>query len=197
MKELVTLSKASKILGVTTNTLRNWDEAGKIQTVRTSGNHRRIPIEELEKLRGKETNTRIVSIVYCRCSTRKQEENLERQVGRLLEHCAKNDWKPELYKDIGSGLNENRRQFKKMLKRIADDDVARVVIEYKDRIARYGFETFKLYCESYGVEVVILKDSEKKEFEEEMVEDIIALIASYSAKLYGRRGGRNKKESND
>lgn len=197
MKELVTLSKASKILGVTTNTLRNWDEAGKIQTVRTSGNHRRIPIEELEKLRGKETNIRTVSCVYCRCSTHKQEENLERQVGRLLEHCAKNDWKPELYKDIGSGLNENRRQFKKMLKRIAEDDVARVVIEYKDRIARYGFETFKSYCESYGVEVVVLKDAEKKEFEEEMVEDIIALIASYSAKLYGRRGGRKKKGKND
>lgn len=197
MKELVTLSKASKILGVTTNTLRNWDESGKIQTVRTSGNHRRVPIEELEKLRGKETNTRTTSIVYCRCSTHKQEENLERQVGRLLEHCAKNDWKPELYKDIGSGLNENRRQFKKMLKRVAEDDVARVVIEYKDRIARYGFETFKSYCESYGVEVVVLKDAEKKEFEEEMVEDIIALIASYSAKLYGRRGGRKKKEKND
>jgi len=197
MKELVTLSKASKILGVTTNTLRNWDEAGKIQTVRTSGNHRRIPIEELEKLRGKETNIRTVSCVYCRCSTHKQEENLERQVGRLLEHCAKNDWKPELYKDIGSGLNENRRQFKKMLKRIAEDDVARVVIEYKDRIARYGFETFKSYCESYGVDVIVLKDAEKKEFEEEMVEDIIALIASYSAKLYGRRGGRKKKGNND
>ena len=197
MKELVTLSKASKILGVTTKTLRNWDEAGKIQTVRTSGNHRRIPIEELEKLRGKETNIRTVSCVYCRCSTHKQEENLERQVGRLLEHCAKNDWKPELYKDIGSGLNENRRQFKKMLKRIAEDDVARVVIEYKDRIVRYGFETFKSYCESYGVDVIVLKDAEKKEFEEEMVEDIIALIASYSAKLYGRRGGRKKKESDD
>jgi predicted site-specific integrase-resolvase len=115
----------------------------------------------------------------------------------MLEHCAKNDWKPELYKDIGSGLNENRRQFKKMLKRIAEDDVARVVIEYKDRIARYDFETFKSYCESYGVDVVVLKDADKKEFEEEMVEDIVALIASYSAKLYGRCGGRKKKESDD
>ena len=52
MKELVTLSKASKILGVTTKTLRNWDDAGKIQTVRTSGNHRRIPIEEIELFGG-------------------------------------------------------------------------------------------------------------------------------------------------
>ena len=188
------MSKASKILGVTTKTLRNWDDAGKIQTVRTSGNHRRIPIEEIERFHGKEINTRIITIVYARCSTHKQEENLERQVGRLLEHCVNNDWKPELYKDIGSGLNENRRQFKKMLKRIAEDDVTRVVIEYKDRIARYGFETFKSYCESYGIEVIVLKDAEKKEFEEEMVDDIIALITSYSARMYGRRGGRKKSD---
>ena len=100
MKELVTLSKASKILGVTTKTLRNWDEAGKIQTVRTSGNHRRIPIEELEKFRGKETNIRTISIVYCRCSTHKQEENLERQVGRLLEHCVKFNQEEREFNDV-------------------------------------------------------------------------------------------------
>lgn len=98
--------------------------------------------------------------------------------------------------DATGGKGKNRRQFKKMLKRVAEDDVARVVIEYKDRIARYGFETFKSYCESYGVEVVVLKDAEKKEFEEEMVEDIIALVTSYSARIYGKRGGR-KKEKND
>jgi len=181
------------MLGVTTNTLRNWDESGKIKTVRTSGNHRRIPREEIEKLIGKDEVIKVSTICYARCSTHKQEENLERQVGRLLEYCLKKEWKVELYKDIGSGLNENRRQFKKMLKRIAEDDVARVVVEYKDRIARYGFETFKSFCETHGVEVVVLKDAEKKEFEQEMVEDIIALITSYSARMYGRRGGRKKK----
>jgi putative resolvase len=192
MKELVPLSKASKILGVTTKTLRNWDEAGKIKVVRTSGNHRRVPIEEIERIAGRKQASRTKTLVYCRCPTQKQQENLERQVGRVLEQCSRMNWIAELYKDIGSGLNENRKDFRRLLKRLRDEDVARVVVEYKDRIARYGFETFRHYCESHGVEVVILNDSVKKEFEEEMTEDIISLVASYSARMYGRRGGRKK-----
>ena len=195
MNEQLPLSKASKILGVTTKTLRNWDDAGKIKTVRTSGNHRRIPIEEINRLKGEtQDSLRTKTLAYCRCSTKKQEENLERQVGRVLEYCYTNKWDVELYKDIGSGLNENRREFKKLLKRIAEDDVARVVVEYKDRIARYGFDTFVILCNNFGVKVIVLKEKEEQSFEEEMVDDIISLVTSYSARIYGRRGGKKCKE---
>lgn len=194
MKELLTLSKASKILGVTTKTLRNWDDAGKIKTIRTKGNHRRIPVEEIDRIKGDEPKsfTRVKTLAYCRCSTKKQEENLERQIGRVLEYCYEQKWEVELFKDIGSGLNENRRNFNKLLKRVADDDVQRVIIEYKDRVARYGFETFKALCDNFGVEVVILNEKEEKSFEEEVVDDIISLVTSYSARIYGKRGGRKK-----
>jgi putative resolvase len=136
---------------------------------------------------------RLTTLVYCRCSTRKQQENLERQVGRVLEFCCANGWKVELFKDIGSGLNENRKFFKKLLKRIPEEDVRRVVVEYKDRISRYGFETFCSFCESYGVDVVVIETDEEKDFEQELAEDMISLVTSYSARLYGRRGGRRKK----
>jgi putative resolvase len=193
MTEQLTLSKASKILGVTTKTLRNWDDAGKIKTTRTSGNHRRVPIEEINRLKGEtQSSTQIKTLAYCRCSTLKQKDNLDRQVGRVLEHCYTNKWDVELYKDIGSGLNENRREFKKLLKRVADNDVARVVVEYKDRIARYGFETFVVMCKNFNVEVIVLEEKEEQSFEEEMVDDIISLITSYSARIYGKRGGKKK-----
>lgn len=193
MTELVTLSKASKSLGVTTRTLRNWDYEGKIKFERTPGGHRRIKQSEIDRLTGKQENEqKTITLAYCRCSTQKQQENLERQVGRVLEYCNVNKWQTELFKDIGSGLNENRRFFKKLLKRIKDKDVKRVVVEYKDRLARYGFETFKSYCDSHDVELVVIKDSEKKEFEQELVDDIISLVTSYSARLYGRRGWRPK-----
>lgn len=120
---------------------------------------------------------------------------MERQIGRLLEHCAGQCWKVELFKDIGSGLNDNRKQFKKMLRRILEPDVARVVVEYQDRLCRYGFSVFQEYCTGLGVEVVILQEAESKEFEQEFAEDVVALITSFSARLYGRRGGRKKKES--
>jgi len=194
MTEFVSLSKVSKMLGVTTKTLRNWDELGKIKTVRTSGNHRRVSVEEVARLQGKLPIDKPegITIAYCRTSTKKQEENLERQVGRVLEYCVKSGWRTEILKDIGSGLNENRKNFKRLLKLISEGNVSRVVLEYKDRIARYGFETFRTYCESFGTEIIIMQNAEVKGFEEEMVEDIIALVASYSAKMYGRRGGKKK-----
>ena len=139
--------------------------------------------------------TRTTALVYARCSTHKQTENLDRQVGRLLEYATEKYTNTELYKDIGSGLNENRRQFRKLLKRLTSVDVVAVVIEHKDRLSRYGFETFRGYCESLGVQVDVLQQKDSVEFEQEFAEDIVALIASYSARLYGRRGGRKCKEA--
>ena len=195
MTELLSLSKVSKLLGVTTRSLRLWDQTGKIKTVRTAGGHRRIPMDEVLRLQRKAVGPkRKITLAYCRCSTSKQQENLERQVGRVLEYCSGKRWKTELYKDIGSGLNENRRQFNKLLVRITSPDVKRIVVEYKDRLLRFGFETFRKYCEGFGVEIVVIEDSEPKEFEQEFAEDIVALVASYSAKFYGRRGGKNRRQ---
>lgn len=194
MTSLISLSKASKILGVDEKTLRRWDAAGTIKAVRTVGGHRRIPQEEIDRLLqvGESDGLRIKTLAYCRCSTHKQTENLERQIGRVLEFCNKNKWLVELYKEIGSGLNEKRREFKRLLKQISEPDTKRVVVEFKDRIARFGFAVFEQFCNSYGVELVIIEESEAKEFEQEFSEDIVSLITSYSARLYGRRGGRKR-----
>lgn len=195
MTELLSLSKASRLLGVTSRTLRLWDQQGKIKTVRSAGGHRRIALEEIHRLQQRDASDgRTVTLVYCRVSTQKQADNLERQVGRVLEHCGIQGWKFELFKEIGSGLNDGRRQLKNLLKRIASPEVKRVVVEYKDRVARFGFETFVDYCTNFGVEVAVLQDAEPKEFEQEFAEDIVSLVASYSARLYGRRGGRKRKE---
>ena len=192
MTSLLPLSEASRLLGTTPRTLRRWDATGKIRTVRSPGNHRLIPMVEVERLRGEQETQRTMTLVYARCSTHKQKENLDRQVGRLLEHCLQEGWKPELFKDIGSGLNDNRKQFKKMLKRIPGGDVKRVLVEYKDRLCRYGFTVFQGYCEGLGVDAVVLEEQEPKGFEQEFAQDVVALIASFSARLYGRRGGRKK-----
>jgi len=188
----MTLLKASKMLGVSTQTLRDWDKRGTIKTVRTVGNQRRVPEEEVFRLLGLQKQDKNVTLAYCRVSTHKQEDNLERQVGRVLEYCNNNRWSPELYKDIGSGLNDNRSGFKSLIRRISRGDVTRIVIEYKDRVTRFGFGTFEEYCKSFNISIVVLNEDIHKEFEQEFVDDIISLIASYSARLYGRRGGRKK-----
>lgn len=193
MTKLLRLSEASELLGITPQTIRAWDQEGKIQVIRSAGGHRLVPQSEIERLRGTRALTRTVTLVYARCSTQKQVENLDRQVGRLLEYVVSQGWKAELFKDIGSGLNENRKQFKKLLVRLTDPDVQRVVIEYKDRLCRYGFSIFEEYCRGFGVEILILNQSPAVEFEQELAEDMIALVTSYSARLYGRRGGRKEK----
>lgn len=192
MTSLLRLSKAADLLGVTTHTLRVWDTKGTIRTVRSPGGHRLVPVSEVERLRGQKIQQREISLVYARCSTRKQKANLERQVGRLLEHCASQCWKVELFKDIGSGFNDNRRQFKRMLRRITQPDIERVVVEYKDRLCRYGFSLFEEYCSGHGVRVVILHEEDSKDFEQEFAQDVVALVTSFSARLYGRRGGRKQ-----
>jgi len=197
MTEHVTLSAASKLLGVTVRSLRKWSDEEKLKTIRTEGGHRRVAVSEIRRIQGVEQKERTMTLCYCRCSTHKQEENLERQVGRVLEHCAKQGWQVELFKEIGSGLNDNRAQFKRLLTRVADDDVARVVVEFKDRLARFGFETFVIYCRNLGVDVVVLEDAAPKEFEQEFADDIISLVANYSGRMYGRRGGRKKKVQTD
>lgn len=177
-------------MGVTPQTIRTWDMSGKIKTVRSVGNQRRVPLSEVERLSG--AAIRNTTLVYARCSTHKQQENLERQVGRLMEYAVTLGGSVELFKDIGSGLNENRKQFKKLLKRLVDPDVSTVLIEFKDRLSRYGFGTFEGYCNALGIIVKVLEAKETVEFEQEFAEDIVALITSYSARLYGRRGGRSR-----
>lgn len=169
-----------------------WDRSGKMQTTRTQGKHRRVSMAEIERMKGQPQTQRSLTLAYCRCSTHKQEENLERQVGRVLEYCVKQGWSVDLYKDIGSGLNENRKDFRRLMGKVASPDVARVVVEYKDRLSRFGFDTFVLYCKGFGVDVVTIEDSEKKEFEQEFADDIVSLVTSYAARMYGRRGGRSK-----
>jgi predicted site-specific integrase-resolvase len=109
-----------------------------------------------------------------------------------LEKCSKEEWHTELIKDIGSGLDENRKGFKKLIKMVSDGKVKRIVVEYKDRLMRFGLDTFLSYCSKFGTEVLILQDQKEKAFEEELAEDMVALVTSYSARLYGRRGGRKR-----
>ena len=184
----ITISDAARLLGVTTKTLRNWEKQGKIQTYRTLGGHRRLSIDDVNSLKNQNVNTKKeTTLIYARVSTRDQKDSLERQTQRLKDFCSQKSWKSEIYKDIASGLNCHRKQFLKLLKRLVDEEVTRVIVEYKDRLVRVGFEIFEVYCINLGVEIIVVHDSPSKEFEQELSEDIISLVTIYSARFNGRR----------
>ena len=194
MSQFYSVGEASKKLGVTIKTIREWDKLGKIKTIKTPGGHRRIPKEEIDRLTGDESYTSQEKVViYGRVSTSKQAENgnLERQLTRLRKYANKEGYKVEKeFSEIASGINENRSELNKMLEFIKKDDIQYIVIEYKDRLARFGYSYLEKYINDNGAEIVVLESSETENDEEGLVDDLISIVISFSARIYGKRGGK-------
>ena len=115
MKEkLYTVKQASEILGVHPETIQKWDREGKIRVVRTPGGRRRIPESEIKRILGigKENGT---IVGYARVSSHTQKDDLERQIQAIQQYAKEKGWEVKIFKDIGSGLNENRRNYRKLL----------------------------------------------------------------------------------
>jgi predicted site-specific integrase-resolvase len=117
-----------------------------------------------------------------------------RQVQVLEAFSAANGWQFETIQDLGSGLNYQNIGLQKLLKRIMQGDVSRLVLTHKDRLLRFGAELVFAMCEEFETEVVIInKTNEEITFEQELVQDMIELITVFSARLYGSRSKKNKK----
>ncbi|GJM17766.1 MAG: hypothetical protein DHS20C13_30930 [Thermodesulfobacteriota bacterium] len=190
----VRISQAAKELGVSIDTLRRWEAAGKIEVERTPNGHRRY---DLAKLRGviprKFAAEKRSTIVYARVSSYDQKEDLKRQVEMLESFCVVNGWEYEVIKDLGSGLNYNKQGLRKLIERICSREVGRLVITHKDRLLRFGSELIFSLCEHFSAEVVIINASENVSFEEELTKDVLEIITVFSARLYGSRSKKNKK----
>ena len=201
MKNLLNMKEAMDYLNVSKITLQRWDNSGKLKAVRTSGGHRRYKLSDLEKFigechaEGKETDDVIVA-TYARCSTsdQKQHGDIDRQSQRLSEYCAKKKYKVEyIIKDMGSGINDKRKGFVKLCKLITDKKINKVVIEHKDRLTRFQYNLIEFFFNSYGVDIEL---ADKKEYteQEELVNDMMMLIASFSGRLYSARAKENARK---
>ena len=187
------IKEPAKHLGVTTQTLRDWERKGKIKSERTDGGHRRYDESELTRLSGKKTVRGKLTAIYVRVSTLSRKSDLELQKQVLLLHCAAKGWENVVIEDIGSGLNYNKKGLLELIKLIETNQIERIVLNYKDRLLRFGSEIIFEICKYHGVEVVVVTESECKSYEEELVEDVLSIITVFSAKLYGSRSHKNKK----
>jgi excisionase family DNA binding protein len=189
--------QASKILGVSTKTLQRWDNAGKIKAFRTEGGHRRIFESEILRLQGKSETKNCV--IYARVSpacagtadrSRKQTKDgnaegersartaLERQKERLVEYAKNKGYVIfKVFCETASGLNENRKQLEKLLRLVCEHQVDIVLIEFKDRLARFGYSYLVKLIESHGAKVEVLTQEEApSEQAQELVEDMLAIV---------------------
>ena len=192
----ISIGDAAKELGISTKTLRRWTDTGTIEFERSPTGQRSFFLADILRITPRDFNQLDdrITINYARVSSHDQKADLVRQAQVLEAFSATNGWQFETIQDLGSGLNYNNRGLQKLLKRIMQGDVGRLVLTHKDRLLRWGAELVFAMCAEFETEVIIInKSNEEVTFEQELVQDMIELITVFSARLYGSRSQKNKK----
>jgi predicted site-specific integrase-resolvase len=177
--------EAKKMLGVSDVILRKWAKEGTIECIRV-GTHRRYNIEKILSKRGLSEN-KGRKICYARVSSNGQKADLEEQVRYLKNRFPEH----EIIKDIGSGLNFKRKGFKAVLESAIKGDISEIVVAYRDRLCRFGFQLVEWIITSFKGEIVVLNE-ETDSPQEELVKDLISIITVFSSRIYGLRKYKNK-----
>lgn len=193
MSEYYSINKFSKILGVSAQTLRNWDANGKLHPHHTSSNgYRYYSHEQLNQVLNIKPNLDRIVIGYCRVSSDKQKDDLERQIENMKLYLNAQGRPYEIISDIGSGVNYENKGLKELIKCISQNKVEKVVIFYKDRLLSFGFELVEYIASLYNCNIEIIDNTEKSD-EQELVEDLVQIITVFSCKLHGKCANKTKK----
>jgi predicted site-specific integrase-resolvase len=192
-EEYITTKKAKEISQVTVKTLRIWDKEGKVRTIRTTSNIRRYNLKDIQNIvsygppdEAKE------KICYCRVSSRKQMDDLERQKN-FFKHKYPNH---VLVTDVGSGINWKRKGLKTILDKAMHGDISEVVVAHRDRLCRFAFELLEWIFKRNGVKLVVLDEEKDHSSDQELADDILSIIHVYSCRKMGKRRYKNKNTEN-
>ena len=188
-----TIHEMTEILGVTAQTLRNWDRTGKLKPHHTSPNGYRYYSEDnLNQILNKPVKKQGKTIGYCRVNSPKQKEDLKRQEENMRTYLLAQGKPFEIISDIGSGINYKRKGLQNIIRGMADRSISKVVVLSKDRLTRFGFELIEYIAELYDCEIEIVDTTEKTE-QEELVEDFEQIMTVFSCKLEGKRANKAKR----
>ena len=184
----VKTKEARETLGVCAITLRKWDKEGKIKTIRGGGNHRRYDVESF--LRDTDEKEKGKKYIYCRVSSSKQKEDLDRQVEYLSEKY------PEhiVLKEIACSINSKRKVLSGLLEESHKGMVTEVVVAHKDRLCRISWDHFEWLFRLYGVNLLVDGD-QKHSPDSELAEDLMSIVHVFSCRHYGQRRRCRTKES--
>lgn len=190
--ELMSIGKFAKQVGVTVTTLRRMETNGELLPAHVSaGKTRYYSVEQLKKFTGKPDKQKI-TVGYCRVSTPSQKDDLENQVKNVQSYMIAKGYQFEIIEDIGSGINYNKKGLKQIIDKINNQEISRIVILYKDRLIRFGYEMMEYLCQINNVELEVIDQTDKSN-QEELREDLIQIITVFANRLYGQRSKKTKR----
>lgn len=190
----------AKLLNVTVKTLQNWDKQGTLKAYRTPTNQRFYTEEQLNQILNLSNPNQIekqgLKIGYCRVSTHNQKSSLQNQEDYLRNYTnAKGVILDEVFTDIGSGINYNRKNFNKILELVEAREVSEIYVTYKDRFVRFGFDWFNTFCEKHDAKIIVLNQPSTSP-EQELAEDLLNIATVFSARNPGLRTYKKQLEQN-
>jgi excisionase family DNA binding protein len=194
MERHYTPKEASLLLGITVRHIQRLDEEGKIKCIRTTGGRRRIPESEIKRILDEKRPKALA--IYARVSSheQKQKGDLLRQIEKIKANFPIIEYEA-VYEitDVSSGLNDKRKGLLKLISLAQEEKISDVAITFKDRLTRFGYHYLEQFFSSLGVKIHVLDCPDKETLEQELVKDMLAVVTSFSGKLYGMRSHKKKR----
>ena len=190
----INTKQARELLGITTITLRNWDKENRIKTVRTPSGHRLYSKQDIFNILGRNPPPQEKKkVIYARVSSKKQEDDLQRQIDFLKSKFPLHS----LITDVGSGINWKRKGFEAILEQSLSGSISEVVVTHRDRFCRFGFELLEVIFNRLQIKLIVLDREDGKSSREDLADDILSIIHIYSCREMGKRRYSKIKKSKD
>lgn len=180
------INEFAKRIGRSVQTVRRWEREGKLTAKRLPSGQRTFDESDVRALMGGVPSKRAI-VVYCRVSSAGQKDDLASQVATMETYCLAgaipvDEW----VKEIGGGMNFKRKQFLSLVDRIQRGEILKLIVAHKDRLMRFGFDLLNHVATENGCEIVVA-NQESLSPQQEMVEDLMAIVHTFSCRLYGMR----------
>ncbi|MHB1567544.1 MAG: IS607 family transposase [Acidiferrobacter sp.] len=180
------------LLQISRRTLHVYAKDGRIRYTVMPNKMYNYNEEDVYKILNKDVKRK--TVLYARVSTSKQKNDLQNQIDQMKQWCFMNGYTINaIYSDIASGISfEKRKGFFEMLDEIMNSKVEKVVITYKDRLSRVGFELFSYLFRKYRTEIVVISEIGSTKLDsEEVFEEIVSMLHCYSMKMYSKKGNHS------
>jgi predicted site-specific integrase-resolvase len=197
-EKIIPLREVCKLINLKPTTIRKWAQTGKIKFIKTPTGQILYPESQFKSLISsvisvKEEISENRKIIYCRVSSKKQLEDLERQVNFLRMQFPTHT----IITDCASGINWKRKGLKSILEYAMSGNLEELVVAHRDRLARFGFELIEWIIQHKGGKVVVLEENECKSTEQELAEDLLSIVHVYTCRQMGKRRYRTSKNIED